>query len=110
MQTELAIPTHTEIIPVPTTSGMLVPAVVADAGERAAERFIEFLTAAIRDAHTRKAYGRAILDFFASCHRHRLTLKAIKPKHVAAYIELLTREKFSPTVKQHLAAIRMCFD
>ena len=38
------------------------------------------------------------------------TLTAIKPKHVAAYIELLTSDKAAPTVKQHLAAIRMYFD
>ncbi len=30
--------------------------------------------------------------------------------HVAAYIENLTAIKSAPTVKQHLAAIRMCFD
>ena len=114
METDLAIAPQTEIIPAPITGGPIVPAVVADAGERAAERFIEFLTATIRNAHTRKAYGRAILDFFAWCHRHRLTLKAIKPKHVAAYIELLQQRSdkplAAPSVKQHLAAIRMCFD
>jgi site-specific recombinase XerD len=68
------------------------------------------LTATSRNANTRKAYGRPILDFFAWCHRHRLTFAAIKPRHVAAYVEILTREKLAPTVKQHLAAIRMCFD
>ena len=30
--------------------------------------------------------------------------------HVAAYIEALTKARSAPTVKQHLAAIRMCFD
>jgi integrase/recombinase XerD len=30
--------------------------------------------------------------------------------HVAAYIEQLGRERSAPTVKQHLAAIRMLFD
>ena len=30
--------------------------------------------------------------------------------HVAAYIEQLTKARSAPTVKQHLAAIRMCFD
>ena len=46
----------------------------------------------------------------AYCDRHRLTLTGIEPVHVAAYIENLTRAKSAPTVKQHLAAIRMCFD
>ena len=30
--------------------------------------------------------------------------------HVAAYIEALRKDFEKPTVKQHLAAIRMCFD
>jgi hypothetical protein len=30
--------------------------------------------------------------------------------HVAAYIELLQRDRSAPTVKQHLACIRMLFD
>jgi len=37
----------------------LVPAVVADAGEHAARRFLEFFAAAIRNKNTRMAYHRA---------------------------------------------------
>jgi integrase/recombinase XerD len=90
--------------------GFLLPAVIADAGDRAAKRFVEFFTATIRNPHTRKAYARAAGDFFAWCEANALTLPAIEPLHVAAYIELITREKSAPTVKQHLAAIRMLFD
>ena len=39
-----------------------------------------------------------------------MTLTGIEPVHVAAYIEALTKARSAPTVKQHLAAIRMCFD
>jgi len=53
---------------------------------------------------------RAIGDFFAWCEQHRLTLTGIEPVHVAAYIEAMTKARSAPTVKQHLAAIRMCFD
>jgi site-specific recombinase XerC len=35
---------------------------------------------------------------------------AIEPLHVAAYIEQLQHAMAEPTVKQHLAAIRMLFD
>ena len=38
------------------------------------------------------------------------TLTGIEPVHVAAYIETLTNQKSAPTVKQHLAAMRMLFD
>jgi hypothetical protein len=37
-----------------------------------------------------------------------LSLPSIRPVHVAAYIEKLPLSP--PTVKQHLAAIRMLFD
>jgi site-specific recombinase XerD len=95
----------------PVTNGELIlPAVIADVGEKASKRFIEFFTAAIHHDNTREAYGRAVADILAYCHRHRLTLTGIEPVHVAAYIENLTREKSAPTVKQHLAAIRLCFD
>ena len=93
-----------------TGGGILLPAVIADAGEKAAKRFIEFLTATIRNGNTRQAYARAIGDFLAWCEQHRLTLDAIEPVHVAAYIEAMTKSRSAPTVKQHLAAIRMCFD
>jgi site-specific recombinase XerD len=90
--------------------GLILPAVIADAGERASRRFIEFFTATIRNANTRQAYARAVADFFAWCERHDLALTTIEPVHVAAYIEGLTRARSAPTVKQHLAAIRMCGD
>ena len=93
-----------------SAAGPILPALIADAGEKASRRFIEFLTATIRNANTRQAYARAIGDFFAWCERHRLALRDIEPVHVAAYIEALTKARSAPTVKQHLAAIRMCFD
>lgn len=91
-------------------AGLTVPAIVADQGERAATRFVEFFTANIRNRNTRRAYGNAVADFFAWCERFRLELAGIQPVHVAAYVEQLGQEKAPPTVKQHLAAIRMLFD
>ncbi len=91
-------------------SGFILPAVIADAGDQAAKRFVGFFTATIRNPHTRKAYARAAGDFFAWCEQHGLALPAIEPLHVAAYVELITREKSAPTLKQQLAAIRMLFD
>ena len=93
----------------PTTGGgFVVPAIIADAGEKAGKRFIEFFTATIRNRNTRQAYGRAIGDFFAWCEDKQLTLTGIQPVDVAAYIEAMTQARSAPTVKQHLAAIRMC--
>ena len=108
MPSELAKRSHGTVAA--PTAGPMLPAIIADAGGKAGKRFIEFLTATIRNANTRQAYARAIGDFFAWCERHRLALRDIEPVHVAAYIEGLTKARSAPTVKQHLAAIRMCFD
>jgi site-specific recombinase XerD len=96
----------------PLTAGAaVVPASIADAGDRATARYIEFFTAGIRNPNARLAYACAASAFFAWCEGHRLALIDIEPVHVAAYIEVLGREGLSaPTVKQQLAAIRMLFD
>ena len=89
----------------------VVPVVVAGAGERASRRFLEFFAATIRNPNTRAAYHRAVVRFFAWCETHGIgELVMIEPLHVAAYVEQLGREFEKPTVKQHLAAVRMLFD
>ena len=86
-----------------------LPAPIARAGEKAAWRFIEFFTANIRNKNTRVAYGRAVGQFFSWCENQGLTdLAQIQPVVIAAYIE--NHSGAAPTVKQHLAAIRMLFD
>ncbi len=87
-----------------------LPVVIAAAGERAGWRFIEFFTANIRNRNTREAYARAVAGFFHWCDARRVRLDAINPVLVAAYVEQLQGQKAAPSVKQHLAAIRMLFD
>jgi integrase/recombinase XerD len=95
----------------PVAGSMPVPAVVAAVGERAARRFIDFFTANIRNPNTRAAYGVGVRSFFAWLDWHCIReLGAIRTHHVSAYIETLTRVYRGPTVKQHLAALRMLFD
>jgi integrase/recombinase XerD len=92
-------------------ASIVVPAIVADAGDHAARRFLEFFAATIRNKNTRMAYLHAVSRFFAWCEHHQLgQLADIEPLHVAAYIEALGKDFEKPTVKQHLAAIRMLFD
>ena len=89
----------------------MVPAIIADAGDAAARRFLEFFAATIRNKNTRTAYLHAASRFFAWCEHHQLGgIDDIEPLHVAAYIEALGKDFEKPTVKQHLAAIRMLFD
>lgn len=54
------------------------------------------------------AYMRALGPFLAWCKGRGLALGDIQPVHVATYVEQHPGSK--PTVKQHLAAIRMLFD
>jgi site-specific recombinase XerD len=91
-------------------SGLIVPAIIAGAGETAGRRFLEFFTANIRNPNTRQAYARALGLFLAWCEERGRTLGTIDPITVAAYIEQLQATHSKPTVKQHLAAIRMLFD
>jgi len=88
----------------------LVPAIVADAGDHAAWRYIDFFTANIRNPNTRRAYARACSSFFAWCEDRSLALDAIRPIDVSTYIESRQQTHSAPDVKQQLAAIRMLFD
>ncbi len=87
-----------------------VPAVIAREGERAAQRFIEFFTANIRNPNTRMAYARAVYQFMAWADKRKLPLERLNPIFISVYIEQLQQHMAPPSVKQHLAAIRMLFD
>ena len=88
-----------------------LPALIAEAGRPAVRRFLEFFTVNIRNRNTRAAYGRAVSVFLGWCEdRHIPRLQDVQPVHVAGYIEQLGRPMSPPSVKQHLAAIRMLFD
>jgi len=88
--------------------GLRLPAIIDDAGEHASRKFIEFFVARIRNKNTRAAYGRAVMQFFDWCEDRGLALHQIEPIAVSIYIE--SHSGSAPTVKQHLAAIRMLFD
>src|SRR3954447_4205126 len=90
---------------------IFVPAAIAAAGDHTARRFLEFFAATIRNKNTRMAYYRACCSFFAWLEQRGVTeLVDIEPLHVAAYVEALQQTAAKPTVKQHLAAVRMLFD
>jgi len=75
---------------------MVVPAIIADAGEHAARRFLEFFAVTIRNKNTRTAYLHAVSRFFAWCEHHQLgQLADIEPLHVAAYTPFM-REPENP--------------
>jgi site-specific recombinase XerD len=85
--------------------------------DKAGERFFGFFTANIRNRHTRRAYYKAACRFSDWCERRGvLNLADVKPPHIATYIEMLGLPEpdggglSKPSVKQHLAALRMLFD
>src|SRR5581483_5997894 len=103
------------LVPIPPRRDLVragfeaLSAAIARAGERAGWRFIEFFVANIRNKNTRAAYAVAIREFFDWCEKRGvLELDQVKPVVIAAYIEQHTAAP--PTVKQHLAAVRMLFD
>ena len=87
---------------------VVLPALIVDAGPDAVARFLEFFAGRIANERTRAAYGRAVGQFLAWCEARALRLDAVSPLHVAAYIR--THPGSVPTVKQHLAAIRVLCD
>src|SRR5271165_4350127 len=82
----------------------IVPALIADLGDTAGWRYVEFFTANINNDHTRRAYARACSRFFAWCENRGLSLTAIRPLDVAAWVKDLQQTHGAPGVKQQLAA------
>ena len=110
-QLTVATPAKAPRISAAIRAQVVVPAIIADTGDPAARRYLEFFGVTIRNKNTRTAYLHACGRFFAWCDHHQLgQLADIEPLHVAAYIEALGMDFEKPTVKQHLAAVRMLFD
>src|ERR1700674_5003374 len=86
------------------------PTIITRAGPATRKKFFEFFTVPIRNANTRASYYRAIQQFLVWVERAGYQdLEDIESITVAAYIEMLQRQAAPPTVKQHMAAIRMLF-
>lgn len=100
-----------ELAILPGAAAVELPRIIERAGDVAAWRFLEFFTVNIRNANTRAAYSRAIGSFLRWCEDCGISeLRHIQPVHVAGYIERMQGERSAPTVKQHLASLRMMFD
>ncbi len=99
----------TEIVLSPAPK--LQPAPLFAPTPKAAKRVLEFFTAQINNDHTRKAYLNATRRFAEWCDGRGIgQLADVEAFHVAAFIKHLQGKFSPPTVKQHLAALRMLFD
>ncbi len=95
-------------------NGALLPAAISGLGSDGKEAFIDFFTAQIRNANTRAAYLRAVCSFFSWLDEREVELREVQAFHVSAYVEWMgssaakpPKGYSTPTIKQHLAAIRM---
>src|ERR1051325_7248265 len=88
----------------------MIPTLIADAGDQASWRYIDFFTSNIRNPNTRRAYARACGAFLAWADERGRALGTIRPYDVSLYIESRQQTHSAPDVKQSLAAIRMLFD
>ena len=87
----------------------MTPALFAETAQ-GQEQFWEFFGGSIRNRNTRYAYVTAVYRFADWCEARGLTLAAVRPLHVAGYIEQLTQAYAAATVKQNLAGLRQLFD
>jgi integrase/recombinase XerD len=88
-----------------------LPQLITGAGKRATWRFLEFFTVNIRNRNTRGTYVLAAGAFLRWCEDKGIRrIDDVQPVHVAGYIEELGQVRKAPTVKQHLACLRMLFD
>jgi len=96
---------------VPAAAPPVLPALFAPS-PLASKRFWEFFTTQISNDNTRRAYFIAVRHFADWCQSKRIgELGQVEPIHIAAYLKVLEKEERSaPTIKQHLAALRMLFD
>ena len=92
------------------TQFAVVPALIENEGSDTKRRFVEFFTANISNPNTRAAYLRAVTRFCHWYEARELTLHQTEPTLLAFYVKELGQKHSRPTVKQHLAAIRMLFD
>jgi site-specific recombinase XerD len=73
--------------------------------------WVEYFAANIRNVNTRRAYLHAVREFAEWCALQGFhEIVDIEPLHVAGYIDQPAPRLAKPSVKQHLAAIRMLFD
>src|SRR5712691_6496409 len=88
---------------------LVVPAFIADGGERAGYAFIDFFTAQIRNRNTRAAYAIAVRSFCAWSDAKGLTLGTLRTHHVAAYVvdAALSRNEYRHTVPTYWMRRRM---
>ena len=96
------------VVHAPGGVSMVLPPVIANAGDAAGRFTLEFFTSRIPNPHTRKAYGRAVFRFCAWCQAQGVGLRELAPPTLSAYLQGL---QVSPaSVKLTASALRHWLD
>ena len=107
---EADTPTVPAVAELATSHGP-VPAIIAAEGPEASERFFTFFTDTIRNPNTRAAYFRNACRFIRWCEERGLTLAGPSGASTSRPTSRSSGPTHEPpSVKQHLATIRMLFD
>ena len=85
-----------------------IPALVRNGGPNAKFAWEEFIYGEISNAHTRRAYRKAVSDLLAAASEAGLSLAQVSPKFIRNYFERM--ETSVPTKKLRLSAIKRFFD
>ena len=85
-----------------------VPRLVLDGGSSAKFAWEEFIYGEISNAHTRRAYGKAISDLLKAADAAGLTLAKVSPKFIRNHFEKMSGS--IPTKKLRLSAVKRFFD
>ncbi len=105
------LPPQTALVPAHSyTQALLLPALVARAGQAAVFASEEFFFGAVRNPHTRAAYLTAVRKFLTWAEGQGIALERIAPRDVGRYFDQLRDTTSIATRKQHLAALRHYFD
>lgn len=84
------------------------PALVMSSGANAKFAWEEFIYGEISNAHTRRAYGKAVSDLLKDADLAGLPLAGISPKFIRMYFDKMPGS--IPTKKLRLSAVRRFFD
>ena len=87
---------------------VFAPAILREAGAAAQFAWNEFFRGAVRNPHTRLAYGRAVSRFLSWVELQRCPLTQVTPGMVGGYLDGLSLSP--PSKKLVLAALRRFFD
>ena len=95
-------------LPAIQNAEIVVPELVLGGGSSAKFAWEEFIYGEISNAHTRRAYEKAVFDLLKAADATGLSLAQVSPKFIRSYFEKMVSSV--PTKKLRLSAVKRFFD